>query len=368
MPLKLRRSVRAKRYLRSYTRYSKATWAFTEMRRKHRKRFGSHLRRSLRDNFQSTSLKIKLLSDNVFELLQPEFLDERISGISSDDLSSEDSSDGISDEDTSDDDLEWIYEGGPDEDISMSDTSSDNEDDSEDSAFADDELDSSSGDTEDEDTPCTSFRAQIFNELKQMYAHRYEASRKRLPKPREPFMKHLLKEAKHTQPDLFRLDLRVTPLAFDRLVEAIRNDPVFASHSELSPQAPVEEQLAVALYRFGHNGNAASLQLIANWAGIGKGTVGLYTRRVMVALLRPEFMRNSIHWPDEGEKEKARKWVQDHSCKAWQNGWCFVDGTLVPLTSRPYWYGESYFDRKCRYSLNVQVCSWLLSSDIMTSF
>jgi len=69
------------------------------------------------------------------------------------------------------------------------------------------------------------------------------------------------------------------------------------------------------LYRFGHNGNAASLQSIANWAGTGKGTVELYTHRVMAALLRLEFMRDSVHWPDE-EKEAAKKWVQDHSYKA----------------------------------------------------
>jgi hypothetical protein len=33
-----------------------------------------------------------------------------------------------------------------------------------------------------------------------------------------------------------------------------------------------------------------------------------------------------------------------------------VDGMLVPLFERPYWYGESYFDRKSNYSMNVQVC------------
>ncbi len=33
-----------------------------------------------------------------------------------------------------------------------------------------------------------------------------------------------------------------------------------------------------------------------------------------------------------------------------------VDGTLVLLDERPFWYGESYFDWKCNYSLNVQVC------------
>ena len=150
---------------------------------------------------------------------------------------------------------------------------------------------------------------------------------------------------------------------FDCLIEAIVDDPVFVSHSELSCQAPFQEQLAVTLYCFGHNGNGASLQSIANWAGIGKGTVELYTRRVMIALLRPEFMKNAVRWPNDEEKGAAKKWVQDHSCRAWRNGWCFVDGTLIPLATRPYWYGESYFDRKCWYSLNVQVRFSLLYLD-----
>ncbi|KAJ7584581.1 hypothetical protein C8J56DRAFT_789714 [Mycena floridula] len=60
--------------------------------------------------------------------------------------------------------------------------------------------------------------------------------------------------------------------------------------------------------------------------------------------------------PTDKEKEEAKKWVEDHSCAGWCNGWCFVDGTLVPLYAKPNWYGESYFDRKCRYSLNIQVC------------
>ena len=58
--------------------------------------------------------------------------------------------------------------------------------------------------------------------------------------------------------------------------------------------------------------------------------------------------------PTAAEKEEAKTWVEEHSCKAWCGGWCMVDGTQIPLADRPYWFGESYFDRKCNYSLNVQ--------------
>jgi hypothetical protein len=153
---------------------------------------------------------------------------------------------------------------------------------------------------------------------------------------------------KHLRPDHFRQALRVSPATFDEIVTKISLDPVFFNNSDW-------QQLAVALYRFGHDGNATSLQSVANWAGLGKGTILLCTRRVMAAILRPRFMKEAVQMPTAADKEEAKVWVDAHSCHAWQNGWCFVDGTLVPLANRPYWFGESYFDRKCNYSLNIQV-------------
>ena len=106
---------------------------------------------------------------------------------------------------------------------------------------------------------------------------------------------------------------------------------------------------------FGHDGNASSLQKVANWAGVGKGTVTLATRRVMTAVLHPDFMQATVHFPSQEEKEAAKCWVHRHSFRAWRNGWCFFDGTLIPLATQPVWFGESFWDRKDRYSLNIQV-------------
>ncbi|KAJ7159347.1 hypothetical protein C8R43DRAFT_881893 [Mycena crocata] len=186
-----------------------------------------------------------------------------------------------------------------------------------------------------------------------MYEHRYEQPRDTLPRG-PSYLYHVLMALKNGRPDHFRENLRVSPLTFDALVAALENDPIFSNNSN-HPQLPVEQQVAVALFRFGHDGNAASLQAVANWAGLGKGTVHLITRRVMTAVLRPGFMQCAVRMPT-GPKERAKVWVQSHSCKRWRNGWCFVDGTLVPLDERPNWYGESYFDRKCNYSLDIQVC------------
>jgi hypothetical protein len=168
-------------------------------------------------------------------------------------------------------------------------------------------------------------------------------------------MHHVILTLKSARPDQFREELRVTPRTFDVLVSKLRDDVVFCNHS-YCPQMPVEEQVAITLFRFGHDGNAAGLQGVANWAGIGKGTALLVTRRVMTAILRPGFMNEAVRFPTAEEKEEAKRWVHQHSCRGWRNGWCLVDGTLVPLAERPHWFGESYFDRKNRYSLNIQVC------------
>ncbi|KAJ7661278.1 hypothetical protein DFH06DRAFT_964953, partial [Mycena polygramma] len=167
------------------------------------------------------------------------------------------------------------------------------------------------------------------------------------------YLHHVLTALKAGRADHFRQALRVNPQTFDTLVAELEDDPIFFNESN-QPQLSVEHQIAVALYRFGHDGNAASIQAVANWAGLGKGTVHVCTRRAMAAVLRPSFMKKAVRMPTAAEKEQAKQWVHSHSCKAWRDGWCFVDGTLVPLSDRPTWYGSSYFDRKCNYSLNIQ--------------
>ncbi|KAF6755645.1 hypothetical protein DFP72DRAFT_753761, partial [Ephemerocybe angulata] len=154
-------------------------------------------------------------------------------------------------------------------------------------------------------------------------------------------------------PAIFRQDLRVDPATFDELVNELEDNPIFTNKSHHA-QMLIEHQVAITLYRFGHFGNSASLSKVARWAGCGKGTVTLVTNRVMHAILSPSFLEKAIHAPTPTEKAAAKDWVEKHSCKEWRDGWCFVDGTLIPLYERPHWYGESYYDRKGNYSLNFQ--------------
>ncbi|KAF9510109.1 hypothetical protein BS47DRAFT_1377480 [Hydnum rufescens UP504] len=154
-------------------------------------------------------------------------------------------------------------------------------------------------------------------------------------------------------PKCFRQNLRLLPATFDALLAMIQDDLVFHSNSN-KPQLPVPYQLAIFLFRIGHNGNASSVESIAQWAGHSAGAVVSCTQRVMLAFMVHH--DTAIHQPNGEEIANAKAWVGEASCFAWRHGYCMVDGTLVLLADKPGFHGEAYFDRKSNYSLNVQVC------------
>jgi hypothetical protein len=162
----------------------------------------------------------------------------------------------------------------------------------------------------------------------------------------------ILTHFKNDDPKRFRNNLRVSPSTFDGLEKMIADNPIFYNSSPF-PQGSVSAQLATTLFRFGHDGNAASVEAVAQWAGICAGTVVNWTRRVMLAFLA--LHDSAVHWPSEEEKEEAKDWVESVSCPAWRDGFCMVDGTPAILFQKPGYHGEAYFDRKSNYSLNVQV-------------
>ncbi|KIO22284.1 hypothetical protein M407DRAFT_79390 [Tulasnella calospora MUT 4182] len=120
--------------------------------------------------------------------------------------------------------------------------------------------------------------------------------------------------------------LRVTPEAFHHILSLIQDHPIFMCRGP-RPQAPVELQLAVTLYRAGRYGNGSSVGDIARIAGVS-----------------------------EGSKEREKEWVERRvGCPSFREGWCTGDGTLVHLHQKPGLNGDAYFSRKMRYDLNVQV-------------
>ena len=156
------------------------------------------------------------------------------------------------------------------------------------------------------------------------------------------------------QHERFQHMLRVSPFVFQVLVELIKDHPIFHNNSN-NPQAPVETQLAVTLFRMGRFGNAASLEDIAREAGCSEGTVELYTERCFTAILslHDTFVRPLT----EEEKEREKEWIDEHvGFKGlWREGWVMYDGTIVVLYARPGFDGDAYYTRKCNYGLNLQV-------------
>jgi hypothetical protein len=154
-------------------------------------------------------------------------------------------------------------------------------------------------------------------------------------------------------PDRFCCKLQVEPDTFDGLVALIIDNPVFTNHSN-SPQLPVHIQLSVFLIRAGHYGNAASPEDVTQWLGLSIGGVEKCTDRVVVALL--SLHDDAIHFPDAGEKEDAKNFVERQTCLEWQNGFLLVDGTKIPLFQRPRLHGDAWYDKGGGYSIDCQVC------------
>ncbi|KAJ7575162.1 hypothetical protein C8J56DRAFT_1064055 [Mycena floridula] len=231
-----------------------------------------------------------------------------------------------------------------------------NKSDSEDSY---DEFDGDREDGTDSDTSSGSDEPQasthILEALVSIYVNHYNADRKSNKINKTHKNLHLLlHDWKHNHPDVFRSYARMSPTTFDKLVESIGDDPVFHNNANMEQMDPAE-QILVMLFRFGHYGNAASTVKTALFFGLGYGTVSLCTKRVLKACLSNSFRAAAVHWPDEPAKECAKQWVENRSCSAWQGGFLFVNGTLIPLYARPAHFGNSWFDRKSNYSMNLQL-------------
>lgn len=143
---------------------------------------------------------------------------------------------------------------------------------------------STSSSSSDEDpTPAELYLEQ----LGELYSDHYYNERGEIGKSRE-FLHRRLGDYKHNRPEIFRAYLCITPACFDDLVDSIKDDEVFQNQSNNS-QMPVQEQAAIALYHFGHYGNAASTMKVALQLGVGYGTVRLVTTRIMKACCSERF-------------------------------------------------------------------------------
>ncbi len=148
----------------------------------------------------------------------------------------------------------------------------------------------------------------------------------------------------------FRQAFRMNKDTFLFILNNVQNHPVFQNNS-FNKQQPVWVQLLVALERFGFDGNSCSVGQVARSLGIGNGTVVLYTSRVIEAILsiRDKF----IKWPNRREKKRTSDYFEEHHKLKGCIG--IVDGTFVNLCQKPQVDPETYWSRKQRYSMNVQI-------------
>ena len=204
------------------------------------------------------------------------------------------------------------------------------------------------------DTAWPLFQSFVWHELEAMYANWYEACHNQHPHG-PSLMQFTLETYKTLWPNLFRQDLRVSLDIFNKIIAKILDHPVFFNNSN-HPQAPVEDQLAVMLFCFGHYDNAVSLERVKKWAGILKGIVKLATCQVMTAVFFPDFMKDAVWLPMDEEKgrHEALGWRTLMQGLAWWmvSHWWHSYSFLCPAL---LWYSESYFDCKCNYSFNIQV-------------
>ena len=148
----------------------------------------------------------------------------------------------------------------------------------------------------------------------------------------------------------FRSQTRVDPRSFTFIVDLISDHPVFQNNSH-NPQDSIRNQLYLALWRLGHDGNASSFMNAAGHWGVSEGHINNCTRRVVKALFQKR--EDFIQWPDT---EERRKESFSNSERGGFSG-CIgkVDGTDIVLAFKPggEYDGEHYWNRKSKYALNL---------------
>ena len=181
-----------------------------------------------------------------------------------------------------------------------------------------------------------------------LLSHRFMSFKTSIPKTIE--LRNLLWEYSETE---FEQTVRVNRDTFTFIVLKITDHPVFQNNSR-NTQREVWIQALVALEKLGCEGNGASVGRIARSAGIGNGTVTLYTSRFVTAIL--DLRKEFIKWPGRRERQRiaARFQNQYHL----PNAVGIVDGTHIHFSQKPAVDGEVYWTRKSRYSLNAQIVSF----------
>jgi hypothetical protein len=144
----------------------------------------------------------------------------------------------------------------------------------------------------------------------------------------------------------FKRIMRMDSQSFQNFLIKIQSHPIFQPTSN-NQQAPVELQLAVFLRRVGSKDEIFG---ICSRYGISEGTVYLYCKRVMTAIL--SLKSELVKWPT-GELRRMVH-LGFNNIGGFNNVIGAIDGTHIILGTAPLKQPEIYWNRKKKYSIQCQ--------------
>lgn len=144
----------------------------------------------------------------------------------------------------------------------------------------------------------------------------------------------------------FKRIMRMDAQSFQNLITKIETHSIFQSTGN-KQQAPIEFQLAIFLRRVGSKDEIFS---ICSRYGISEGTVYLYCKRVMLAIL--SLKSEVVIWPT-GEFRKMVH-LGFKNIGGFNNVIGAIDGTHIILGTAPLKQPEIYWNRKKKYSIQCQ--------------
>jgi len=144
----------------------------------------------------------------------------------------------------------------------------------------------------------------------------------------------------------FKKIMRMDSQSFQNLITNIEIHSIFQSTGN-KQQAPVELQLAIFLRRVGSKDEIFS---ICSRYGISEGTVYLYCKRVMLAIL--SLKSSLVIWPTGQTRKMVHSGFKDIG--GFSNVIGAIDGTHIILGIAPLKQPEIYWNRKKKYSIQCQ--------------
>ena len=153
--------------------------------------------------------------------------------------------------------------------------------------------------------------------------------------------------------DQFLFHFRVSRETFWELVKHIKNHNVFQRSSDARGphQKPVSHQLLVLLKYYGSQGNQACSRALGTFFGIGTGAVDDCRSNALEAILSLE--SRTHFWPTTEERKATASRIKEKYKFPHCVG--LIDGTLLPLASKPQLHGENYLSRKRFYAIVMLV-------------